>query len=111
VASNLRASRAIVALGRRLDSTGEFAPVAEFRRMMISQGSIPPNDVRRLSAELARASVSLKVLATQLHNADRPYLVPDISEAVRLLNARLLRVAASVDQAIDELGKQVADGH
>jgi hypothetical protein len=102
LASNLSASRTLVATGVGLSEAGaRVTAVAQASEIHVARGAVPLDDVARLTPTLASAVEVLRTFRGRLAAADRPYLVPPLERAVDDLSQRLTRETQSGERAAE----------
>ncbi|MEA2703769.1 MAG: hypothetical protein QOD63_1714 [Actinomycetota bacterium] len=100
VSSNLRASRTLASIGRRLSAAGSDLTVSvDTDAVRVEQGAVPLDAVSQLRPRLDAASDALERSRRALQGISRAFLVPPVSRAVGDLEQRIVMEAIPARRA------------
>ena len=94
---NLAAVRTLSDVGADLAGTGGNLSSAAAQNLTVSAGTVPVDEIRRLSPDLAKAAAELKRARTVTARVERGYLLPPLRDQLESFDARLEE--ASVEAA------------
>jgi UDP-GlcNAc:undecaprenyl-phosphate/decaprenyl-phosphate GlcNAc-1-phosphate transferase len=105
LASNLRASRTLAAVGQDLSlAGGRAAAVLDGRTVDVASGSVPVDELARLEETLSDGADVLGRAHDRLAAIARPFLVPPLHQAVREMDFRLERGTTRLRRAATGVG-------